>query len=138
MHHHEFLKFSTRGEVDIIDLTERVREVIKNSGIKNGTALVFAPGATAAISTIEYEPGLLEDFPAALERLFPKDMVYQHHLRWHDGNGHSHCRATMLGPDLTVPVIDGEAVLGTWQQIIFIELDNKPRDRKVVVQVTGE
>lgn len=138
MNHHEFLTFSTRGEVDIIDLTPQVKEVVKRSGIENGMVLVFAPGATAAISTIEYEPGLLEDFPAALERLFPKEIVYQHHLRWHDGNGHSHCRATMLGPDITVPVIHGEPVLGRWQQIVFIELDNKPRERKVVVQVMGE
>ncbi|MCK4613858.1 MAG: secondary thiamine-phosphate synthase enzyme YjbQ [Thermoplasmata archaeon] len=138
MHHHEYIKFKTRGEVDIVNITDQVAKVVRNSGIREGTVTVFAPGATAAISTIEYEPGLLEDFPDALERLFPKGLVYKHHLRWHDGNGHSHCRAAMLGPDITVPVIEGNLTLGTWQQIVFIELDNRPRDRKVVVQVIGE
>lgn len=138
MHYHDTIPFETSGEVDIINITEKVSSIVKDSGIRNGMVLVFAPGATAAISTIEFEPGLIEDFPAALERLFPKEIMYNHHIRWDDGNGHSHCRATMLGPDITVPVIDGKMPLGRWQQIIFIELDNRPRDRKVIVQVMGE
>ncbi len=138
MHYHDTISFETGGEVDIINITDKVSSIVKDSGIRNGSVLVFAPGATAAISTIEFEPGLIEDFPAALERLFPKEIMYNHHIRWHDGNGHSHCRATMLGPDITVPVIEGNMPLGRWQQIIFIELDNKPRDRKVIVQLMGE
>ncbi len=138
MHHHDYLSFSTKEEVDIKDITDGVVGIVDRSGIKNGTVTIFAPGATAAISCIEYEPGLLQDFPDALERLFPKNIDYAHHLHWDDGNGHSHVRATMMGPSLTVPVIDGKLPLGRWQQIIFIDLDRPARDRKVVVQVLGE
>jgi len=134
----ETLSIKTRGEVDIIDITSEVERVVSSSGVKNGIAVVFNKGSTGAISTIEYEPGLIEDLPAALERLFPKDMEYKHHLRWHDGNGHSHVRATFLKPSLSVPVIDGSMPLGTWQQIIFIELDVRPRERNIIVQVVGE
>jgi len=138
MHHHDYITFRTGGEVDLIDITGQVTKIVKESRIKEGIVTVFAPGATAAISTIEYEPGLLKDFPDALERLFPKEMVYEHHLRWHDGNGHSHVRSTMLGPDLTIPIVNGSLTLGTWQQVVFIDLDNRSRDRKIVVQVLGE
>ena len=113
-------------------------EIVNSSGIMNGMVTVFAGGATAAISCIEFEPGLIQDFPDALERLFPKDMEYAHHLHWDDGNGHSHVRATMLGPSLVVPVLDGKLPLGRWQQIIFIDLDKPARERKVLVQVFGE
>jgi len=128
----------TRGEEDIVDITDLVEEVVEESGIKNGVAHVFAIGSTAAISTMEYEPGLKEDLPKALERMAPRDAEYKHHLRWGDYNGHSHVRATILGPSLSVPVRGGSLVLGTWQQIIFIELDVRPRSRRFTVTVMGE
>ena len=132
------LHIQTRGEVEIIDITERVNEALRESGIENGIVTVFVPGSTAAITTIEYEPGLLKDFPAALERLFPKDIHYEHELRWHDGNGHSHVRASFLGASLTVPFRAKRMLLGTWQQLVFVELDNKPRSRRVILQIIGE
>ncbi|MHC1569644.1 MAG: secondary thiamine-phosphate synthase enzyme YjbQ, partial [Candidatus Syntropharchaeales archaeon] len=99
---------------------------------------VFAPGATGAVTTIEYESGLIADFKGMLERIAPQDIEYMHNLRWGDGNGHSHVRASLLGPGLTVPFIDGRLQLGTWQQIVFIDLDNRQRDRKLIVQIVGE
>lgn len=134
----EEIVVKSRGETDIIDISGRVGEVVSKSGIRTGTAHVFVIGSTAAITTIEYEPGLKEDLPAALERIAPKNAEYKHHLRWGDYNGHSHVRASILGPSLTVPVRDGEPVLGTWQQIILVELDVRPRTRRIVVTVTGE
>ena len=138
MHHHDYISLETKEEVDIKNITDEVIGIVNRSGIKNGMVTVFASGATAAISCIEFEPGLIQDFPDALERLFPKDMEYAHHLHWDDGNGHSHVRATMLGPSLVVPVLDGKLPLGRWQQIIFIDLDRPARQRKVLVQVFGE
>jgi len=132
------IRLERTREGDIVDVTEKVRAEIARSGIRTGICLVFVAGATGAMSVIEYEPGLIEDFPEALERLVPKGHTYQHHLRWHDGNGHSHVRATLLKPDISVPVIDGEPKLGTWQQIIFLELDVKERERELYVQVVGE
>ena len=134
----EEIVVKSRGETDIIDISGRVGEVVSRSGIRAGTAHIFVVGSTAAITTIEYEPGLKEDLPAALERIAPKNAEYKHHLRWGDYNGHSHVRASILGPSLTVPVRDGEPVLGTWQQIILVELDVRPRTRRIVVTVTGE
>ena len=132
------LNFKTKGEVQLINITDRVAKNLEKGRINNGIVNIHVPGATGAITTIEYEPGLLDDFPDALERLFPKDLVYQHHLRWHDGNGHSHVRASMLGPSLTVPFNDKKMILGTWQQIIFCELDVRQRDRKIVLQIIGD
>ena len=136
--HTDRISLETKGEVEIIDITERVERIVHKSGIKEGIVLVFVPGSTGAITTIEYEPGLLHDLPEALERLFPRDMVYQHHERWHDGNGHSHVRASFMKPDLCVPISSGSLELGTWQQIVFVELDNKPRRRDIIVKVVGE
>jgi secondary thiamine-phosphate synthase enzyme len=136
--HVEEIKFKTKGEVTIKDITGDVAKVIEASKIKNGNVTVFHPGSTGIISTIEYEPGLVKDLEDALERLFPKGIPYAHHLKWDDGNGHSHIRATFMGPSLTVPVIDGVMPLGTWQQIIFVDVDARPRDRKVIIQVLGE
>lgn len=136
--YHDELNFKTKGEVDILDLTSEVSNIVKTSKIKNGQVCVFCPGSTGAITTIEYEPGLLDDIPKAMERLFPKNMTYQHHLRWHDGNGHSHVRASFLGPSIIVPIIDGNLTLGTWQQIVFIELDNKSRSRRIIIQIIGD
>jgi len=132
------LNFKTKGEVQLINITDRVAKNLEKGRINNGIVNIHVPGATGAITTIEYEPGLLDDFPDALERLFPKDLVYQHHLRWHDGNGHSHVRASMLGPSLTVPFNDKKMILGTWQQIIFCELDVRERDRRIILQIIGD
>lgn len=133
-----YLDFDTKDDTDIIDVTSRVTGIVASSGIKDGIVLVFAPGSTAAITTIEYEPGLVFDLREALERLVPGDIYYKHHERWHDGNGHSHIRASLLGQSRSFPVVNGDVMLGTWQQIIFIDLDNRPRSRRVLVQVCGE
>ena len=137
--HRETIRLETRRGVQAIDITNRVEAAIANSGVRDGLACVFTPSSTSAIVTNEFEPGLMEeDIPKALERLFPASIEYGHERRWHDGNGHSHVRATFLGPSLTVPVVDGRAALGAWQQIVFLELDNKPRSREVLVQVVGD
>ena len=134
----EILQFETEGENDIIDITGKVKSVVDKSGIKNGLVNIFVIGSTAAVSTMEYEPGLVYDLSQALARIAPPEIRYKHHERWGDGNGRSHVKATILGPSLTVPLNDGEMMLGTWQQIIFIELDTRPRSRRVVVTVMGE
>ena len=134
----EEIQVKSRGEGDIIDISDRVRWVIERSGIETGTAQVFVVGSTAAVTTMEYEPGLVEDLPQALERIAPKNAEYKHHLRWGDYNGHSHVRASIIGPSLMVPIMGGEPVLGTWQQIILVELDVRPRNRRIVVTVMGE
>jgi secondary thiamine-phosphate synthase enzyme len=136
--HKSTIDLSTKGEVDMLDITDEVAGIVQSSGIKDGAVTVFVAGSTGAITTIEYEPGLLSDIPRALERLFPKGMEYEHHLRWGDGNGHSHVRAAFMGPSLTVPLSDGGLVLGTWQQITFVELDVRQRTRKIIVHVIGE
>ena len=135
----ETIGIDTRAGVQAIDITERVVAAVAKSGVYEGLACVFTPSSTSAIVTNEFEPGLMEDdIPEALERLFPEGREYGHEKRWADGNGHSHVRATFLGPSLTLPVVHGGLALGTWQQIVFLELDNKPRRREVLVQVVGE
>ncbi|MDI6887962.1 MAG: secondary thiamine-phosphate synthase enzyme YjbQ [Candidatus Thermoplasmatota archaeon] len=128
----------TKGELEIIDLTEKVSSVIEKAKLKKGILVLFVPGSTGALTTLEYEPGLLKDLPKALERLFPKDIEYKHHETWHDYNGHSHVRASFIGPSLTIPVKNGKLTLGTWQQIVFIELDVRARERRIEVQIIGE
>lgn len=135
--HSSTLKLRTRGEVDIRDLTRAVEEAVEASGVRQGTVTVFTKSSTSAITTMEFEPGLEGDMAEALERLFPRGLDYGHERRWHDGNGHSHVRASFLGPSLTVPILDGKPALGTWQQVVLVELDNKPREREVVIQVIG-
>lgn len=134
----EYLEFDTKGNTDIIDLTHCVSDIVASSGVRNGIVMVFAPGSTAAITTIEYEPGLVYDLQETLERLVPQGINYRHNERWHDGNGHSHIRASLLGQSESFPLVDGNIQLGTWQQIIFVDLDNCSRSRKVVVQIYGE
>ncbi len=134
----QYLKFPTKGNTDIVDITDRVSDALLRSELTDGIVTVFAPGATGAVTTIEYESGLIADFKGMLERIAPQDIEYMHNLRWGDGNGHSHVRASLLGPGLTVPFIDGRLQLGTWQQIVFIDLDNRQRDRKLIVQIVGE
>ena len=129
----------TKGEVQALDLTPRIADIVKASGIREGLACVFTAGNTAAIVANEFEPGLMEeDLPAALEQLVPKRGPYVHEKRWGDANGHSHLRASLLGSSVTFPIGDGRALLGTWQQIVFLELDTRPRTREVVVQIVGE
>jgi secondary thiamine-phosphate synthase enzyme len=131
------ITIKTNGEVNIIDITAKVEDVVRSSKFNNGLACVFVPGSTGAVTTIEYEPGLLTDLPRALERLFPKNMNYEHQKMWHDGNGHSHVRAAFMGPSITVPFKNRKLILGTWQQIVFVELDVRPRTRKLIVQLVG-
>jgi secondary thiamine-phosphate synthase enzyme len=132
------IQVSSKGENDIIDITEELSNVVKRSEVENGAVTIFVSGSTAAITTIEYEPGLIADFPEMLSRIVPKNIGYKHENTWHDGNGHSHVRASLLGPSLTIPVIHGNLTLGTWQQIVLVEMDIRPRNRKVILQIMGE
>ncbi|MBS7655850.1 secondary thiamine-phosphate synthase enzyme YjbQ [Candidatus Bathyarchaeota archaeon] len=132
------IKFKTNGEGDIIDITEKIEEVIKSIDLKNGIVTVFVPGSTGAVTTIEYEPGLLKDLPAMLERIAPKNIYYRHEEMWHDGNGHSHVRAALIGSSLTVPFENKQLLLGTWQQIVFLELDVRKRERELILQIIGD
>jgi secondary thiamine-phosphate synthase enzyme len=134
----EELKFNTRGNGDIIDITDSIREKIKASGLKSGMANVFTPSATSALTTIEYEPGLLQDLPEFMEKILPSGVPYKHDQTWHDGNGYAHLRAALVGPDISVPFTDGRLHLGTWQQVVFLEFDNRRRSRKLVLKIIGE
>jgi len=132
------IELRTKAEDDILDITGEVQEAVEESGLVAGVVTVFVPGSTAAVTTIEFEPGLAKDFPAMLERVAPKDINYEHQKAWHDDNGRSHVKASLVGPSLSVPFEGGILTLGTWQQIVFVELDIRPRRREVVVQVMGE
>ncbi len=134
----ETIPISTRGFTDIIDITSSVQKFVARSGIKNGQATIFVSGSTAGITTIEYEPGLLKDLPEAFEKIAPMNVRYHHDDRWGDGNGYAHVRASLLGASLVIPVSDAQLTLGTWQQIVLIDFDNRAREREVVVQVFGE
>lgn len=131
------IPFTTRGELDILDITDDIRRRIPGSGVMDGTAHIFVAGQTVAVTTIEYEPGAVSDLENAIKRLAPDDLVYEHNAAWGDGNGRSHIRAALLGPDLTVPVRNGRLLLGTWQQIVLVELDLRGRSRKVHLTVAG-
>ena len=128
----------TKGHGDMHDLTEAVATVVSSSGIKTGTVNIFNVGSTAAVGTIEFEPGLEGDMPALLDKLIPPSRNYGHEQIWHDGNGHSHLQATLLGPSLTVPIGDGKLMLGTWQQIFHLECDVRGRQRTILVTVLGD
>ena len=132
------MRIKTKGELQMINITEDVSRAVQESKISDGIATIFVPGSTAAVTTIEYEPGLLKDFPDMLERLAPKNIDYEHEQMWHDGNGHSHVRASLVGPSLTVPFTNKQLTLGTWQQIVLVELDVRSRDRSLIVQIIGE
>jgi secondary thiamine-phosphate synthase enzyme len=132
------IALQTSGHREMHDITDEVTEVVSASGVQRGLANVFNVGSTGAIGTIEFEPGLQKDLPAILDKLFPPSRDYGHEQAWHDGNGHSHLQATMLGPSLTLPIKDGKPILGTWQQIFHLECDIKPRRRTIVVTVTGD
>ena len=132
------IRVQTSGHRDMHDLTALVAEQVARSGIATGAAHIFCVGSTAALGTIEFEPGLQRDLPEMLDRLIPPSREYGHEQAWHDGNGHSHLQATLQGPSLTVPVSDGKLVLGTWQQIILLECDIRPRQRTLIVTVMGD
>ncbi len=132
------LSLDTRGNADIHDLTDAVAGAIRQSGLKNGTATIFCPSATSAVTTIEYESGALADLKRLFDEIVSPDREYAHNARWGDGNGHSHVRAALLGASLTVPFVNGQMTLGTWQQIIHVDFDVRPRRRELVVQLIGE
>ena len=134
----KYITLTSQGENDIIDITDSIKNILVDSQLKNGIITLFVVGSTAAITTIEYEPGLTKDFPNMLERIAPKRMEYEHDKTWHDGNGHAHIRASLIGPSLTIPFINGETSLGMWQQIVFVELDIRSRKIKIVVQLIGD
>jgi secondary thiamine-phosphate synthase enzyme len=129
---------STRGNHHVLDITSEVANAVSGSRLASGVATVFVPGSTAGVTTIEFEPGLLEDLEAAWDRLIPREIDYRHHERWGDDNGHSHVRASLLGPSLSVPFVEGELCLGTWQQIILVDFDTRPRMREYLIQILGE
>lgn len=131
------ISISTRGDAEMIDVTLNIAALVEKHGFADGQVLVFVSGSTAGVTTVEYEAGLLQDLPELFERIAPKDARYHHEDTWHDGNGHSHVRASLLGPSLVVPFKDGKLLLGTWQQIVLIDFDNKKRERDLVVQITG-
>jgi secondary thiamine-phosphate synthase enzyme len=131
-------QIKTIGENNMIDITGQTSKAVKESKLEDGIVTVFVPGSTAAITTIEYEPGLTQDFPRMLSRIAPKDIEYQHDNTWHDGNGHSHVKASLIGPSLTIPFKDGNLMLGTWQQLVLLETDTRPRERKIILQIIGE
>lgn len=133
-----YIELSTKGFSDIVDITRKVESVLRDSGIRSGIITVFAVGSTASVTTIEYEKGVIEDLKAAIERLIPPDIPYRHDAAWGDGNGFSHVRAAILKPGITIPIIEGALALGTWQQVVFIDFDNRPRKRKIAVQVIGD
>ena len=134
--HH--LYYETTDGTDVIDLTPKVNKLIKSSEVQNGSICLIAPGSTAAITTIEYETGVINDLIKAIDRIAPIDMYYEHNERWGDGNGYSHVRAVLLGPSLHIPIIDGVPTLGTWQQIVLLDFDNRPRRRHIIVQIRLE
>jgi secondary thiamine-phosphate synthase enzyme len=132
------LSIHSKEEGEIIDITNKISQVVSETNLKNGNVTVFVSGSTGALTTIEYEPGLIQDFPKIMERIAPKDLFYEHERRWHDGNGHSHIKAALIGPSLTIPFVKGRLTLGTWQQIVFVELDIHSRVRTIIIQIIGE
>jgi len=132
------IHLSTRGDADIHDITDQVAHQVAQSGLKDGTVTIFCPSSTSALTTIEYESGALSDLKRLFDEIIPPNREYAHNARWGDGNGHSHVRASLLGPSLTIPFVNGQLTLGTWQQIIYVDFDNRPRRRELVLQVIGE
>ncbi len=132
------ITISSNGENDMIDITHQTGQAIKESTLQDGVVVIFVSSSTAAITTIEYEPGLKKDFPKMLTRLAPSNIEYEHDNMWHDGNGHSHVRASLIGPSLTVPFSNGRLMLGVWQQIVVVEMDTRGRERTIVLQIIGE
>ena len=132
------LSLSTRGDADIHDITDQVAKHVSQSGLKDGTVTIFCPSSTSALTTIEYESGAVSDLKRLFDEIVPTNREYAHNARWGDGNGHSHVRAALLGASLTIPFVNGRLTLGTWQQIIYLDFDNKPRNRELILQMIGE
>lgn len=132
------ISLQTKGQCEIIDITPEVKQQVAETDINNGTATVFVAGSTAGLSTIEFEPGLISDFQSMWERTVPQDITYDHDQRWGDGNGHSHIRASLLGASLVIPFNDKKLTLGTWQQIVLVDFDNRPRSRQIILQIMGD
>jgi len=136
--HTQTIELRTRGHADVVDVTDRVRAALRESGLRAGIGCVFVPGATGAITTIEFEPGCVTDLKRLFDEIAPPNRDYEHERRWGDGNGHSHLRAALLGPSLSFPFSDGEPMLGTWQQVVFVDFDNRSRTRELIIQLVGE
>ena len=134
----ERLRFETKGNGQMLDITDEIRRKVGSSAVKQGIVTLFTPSSTSALTTIEYEPGAVHDLQALFDRIAPPEAEYRHNLRWGDGNGHSHVRHALLGPSLTIPVVDGQLTLGTRQQVIFVDFDVRSRSRSLVVQILGE
>jgi secondary thiamine-phosphate synthase enzyme len=132
------ISFSTHGNADFHDITQDMERAVSSMGLRDGIAVVFCPSATSAVTTIEYEAGALNDLRRVFDEIVPQDREYAHNARWGDGNGHSHVRASLLGPSLSVPVISGRLALGTWQQVVHVDFDNGPRQRELIVQLIGD
>ena len=132
------ISISTRGDADIHDLTDAIARQVAQSGLKDGTVTIFCPSSTSGLTTIEFESGALSDLRRLFDEIVPQNREYAHNARWQDGNGHSHVRAALLGPSLTIPFVNGQLTLGTWQQVIYVDFDNRPRRRELVLQLIGE
>ncbi|MBW1999122.1 MAG: YjbQ family protein [Deltaproteobacteria bacterium] len=135
-----FLEFQvdTTSDTDLIDITGKVKEILSRHRVSRGAIILFIPGSTAALTTIEYERGVINDLARAIERMVPRDIYYEHDEAWGDGNGYSHVRAALFGPSLHIPVVDGMLSLGTWQQIVLLDFDNRPRKRRIIMEIVGE
>jgi secondary thiamine-phosphate synthase enzyme len=132
------IRLQTRGDFDVKDITQEIAAAVRESGLASGIVTVFTPSATSGLTTIEYESGALADLERLFDEIVSPQREYQHNLRWHDGNGHSHVRAALIGPSITIPFVDGRLTLGTWQQVVLIDCDNRARSRRLVVQIMGE
>ena len=132
------IQFQTEGHGQLLDITDRVSDTLRGAGFRSGIVTLFTPSSTSALTTTEYESGTIYDIQQLFDRIAPPDLEYRHNQRWGDGNGHAHARHALLGPSLTIPVIEGQMTLGTWQQIIFVDFDNRPRSRTLVLQMIGE
>lgn len=132
------IQLSTRGNADVKEITAQIAQLVRESQLRNGTVTIFCPSSTSALTTIEYESGCVNDLRRLFDEIIPPNREYAHNARWRDGNGHSHIRASLLGPSLTIPFVEGSLTLGTWQQVIYVDFDNKSRQRELVVQVMGE
>ncbi|MCU0843658.1 MAG: secondary thiamine-phosphate synthase enzyme YjbQ [Spirochaetes bacterium] len=133
--HTNYIEVATKGRRDVVDLSRQLVEIVAGTGVQDGVVIVFVPGSTAALTTVEYEPGLVKDLDAFLERLLPHRAEYAHHDTWHDDNGAAHLQAAVMGPSLAIPLVNGELALGTWQQPVLVDCDTRPRKRRLVVQV---
>jgi secondary thiamine-phosphate synthase enzyme len=132
------IQLNTSGNADVQDITAQVAQVVRSSKVKNGTVTIFCPSSTSALTTIEYESGCVSDLRRLFDEIIPQNREYAHNARWHDGNGHSHIRAALLGPSLTIPIVEGSLTLGTWQQVIYVDFDVRSRHRELVLQIIGE